>query len=498
MESRGVPGGMTRRTFLAASASGIASVVLSSCTSPDPNPTPVPSPTATPTATPTPAPPATGVPLPTAMQRSRWGADPFARGAFSYDAVGTTRRIRESLAEPVLDRLWLAGEACSPDAPGTIQGAADSGLAAAQQLARIGEPGERIAVVGAGIAGLTAAVHLVEAGFEVVVVEARDRVGGRIASVDADGFDRTVELGPVLVGDDAALADALAEASVDTVPFRGDLEARTADGVAVAISPTGSEAIATARDWALANDRDIALADALVASGAVPLPSTPGTEGVSPAAWLAHAISSGVEPATGATSALVAAGAEVLASPWTGRRLVAGRLADLVDRLADGVDIAVSSAVRQVSYDDRRVSLRLDAGESLTVDRAIITIPLGVLKSDTVRFSPALPYAQQRAIATLGMGTVDTVWMRFDEAFWRADDARGDARGRAGTDADVLTVVARASRVAAWLDVGRATGEPVLVAVIAATQATRLEELDDEEVQAAILADLAPYATATG
>jgi monoamine oxidase len=494
---------MARRTFLAASLSGLAAVVLASCTGPEPTPTPVPSPT--PTPTPTPTPPVGGVPAPTAMARSQWGTDPFARGAFSYDAVGTTPELRRSLAEPVGERLWIAGEACSAEAPGTLHGARDSGLSAAEQLARIAEPGERVAVIGAGLAGLTAAAHLVDAGFEVVVVEARERLGGRIDSVDADGFDRTVELGPVFVGDDEAFQEALAAASVDTVPFDADVEARTADGIAVDIPSTGVDAIGAARDWALANGADVSLADALVAAAIVPLPTAPGPEGVSPAAWLAHAISSGVEPATGATSALVSARADALAEPSDDRsgdrRLVTGRLADLVDELADGVDIAVSSVVTRIAYDERRVSLRLDSGESLTADRAILTVPLGVLKSDTLRFSPALPFAHQRAIARLQTGTVDTVWLRFDEAFWRADAAAepdGEAAGRPGTTADVLTVVARASRVAAWIDVGRATGEPVLVAVIAATQATRLEQLDDEELQAAILADLAPYATTTG
>lgn len=497
MESRGVPDGMARRTFLAASLSGVAAVALASCTSPEPSPTPVPSPTATPTPTPSPTPPVGGVPVPTAMARSRWGADPFARGAFSYDAVGTTPQLREWLAEPIGERLWIAGEACSAEAPGTLQGARDSGLAAAEQLARIAEPGERVVVIGAGLAGLSAAAHLVAAGFEVVVVEARDRLGGRIDSVDADGFDRTVELGPVFVGDDAALDEALAAASVDTVRFDADVEARTADGIAVDVPPTGADALEQAHAWALANADDVSLADALLGAGIVPLPTLPGPDGVSPAAWLAHTVSSGVEPATGATSALVSARSDALVPVPGDRRLVTGRLADLVDELADGVDIAISSVVTRIAYDDRRVSLRLDSGESLTADRAIVTVPLGVLKSDTLRFSPALPFAHQRAIARLQTGTVDTVWLRFEEAFWRAD-AVADEDGRQGTTADVLTVVARASRVAAWIDVGRATDEPVLVAVIAATQATRLEQLDDEELQATILADLAPYATTTG
>ena len=503
MDSRAASGGMARRTFLAASLSGIAAVALSSCTWPDAQPSPSAAPTATPTPSPTPtSTPTDGVPLPMAMRRSSWGSDPFARGAFSYDAVGTTPSLRESLAEPVGDRLWIAGEACSAGDPGTLTGARDSGLAAAEQVARLAEPGERVAVIGAGIAGLSAAVHLVDAGFEVVVVEARDRVGGRVWSVDVDGFDRPVELGPVLVPDDEPLAEALGAASVDTDAFDGVVEARTSDGIAVAIAPTGDDAVGAASAWADAAPEDVSLAAALVGSGTVPMSTVPGPDGVSPAAWLAHTITSGVQPATGAPSSRVSA-RSVPTTPFPpGSRLVTGRLSDLLDALADRVDIAVSSVVTRVAYDDRRVSLRLDSGESLTADRAIVTVPLGVLKSDTLRFSPVLPFAHQRAITRLETGTVDVVWLRFEEAFWRTESpadaaAPDDGEGLAAAP-DVLTDVGEPSSVAAWLDLGRDTGEPILVGVIAATQATRLEALDDPQFQAAILADLAPYATAPG
>lgn len=513
MDSRAAPGGMARRTFLAASLSGIATVVLASCVSPQPDPTPRP--TASPTPTPTPTPRTDGVPVPTAMRRSSWSSDPFARGAFSFDAVGTTPELRASLAEPVEDRLWIAGEACSPDAAGTLTGARDSGLAAAEQLARLAEPGERIAVVGAGMAGLSAAVHLVAEGFEVVVVEARDRAGGRVWSVDAGGFDRPVELGPVLLPDDEPLAEVLGAASVDTVAFDGVVEARTAEGVAVAIPSTGDDAVAAARAWAETASEDVSLATALVESGAVPLSTVPGDDGVSPSEWLAHTISSGVQPATGASSSRISARTAPTTAFPPGSRLVTGRLSDLIDELADQVDIAVSSVVRRVAYDERRVSLRLDSGESITVDRAIVTVPLGVLKSDTLRFSPALPYAHQHAIAELEMGAVDVVWLRFEEAFWREGGDGGDADagdadagdadagdatsvGPAASGPDVLTVVGETTAVAAWLDVGRETGEPVLVGVIAAAHAPRLEALDDPEFQEEILAGLAPYAPAPG
>ena len=92
------------------------------------------------------------------------------------------------------------------------------------------------------------------------------------------------------------------------------------------------------------------------------------------------------------------------------------------------VDIAVMSVVTRIVYDDRRVSMRLDSGESLNVDRVVVTVPLGVLKTDTLRFSPSLPLLHQRAIDRLGIGLVDTVWLRFDSAFWRTDVAGAGIR----------------------------------------------------------------------
>ena len=62
----------------------------------------------------------------------RWGADPFARGSYSY-AQPCMAHCRAELAAPVNDRLFFAGEACSPNNFSTAHGAYLSGVAAADQ-----------------------------------------------------------------------------------------------------------------------------------------------------------------------------------------------------------------------------------------------------------------------------------------------------------------------------------------------------------------------------
>ena len=123
---------------------------------------------------------------------TRWRADPWARGAYSYLAPGASSTTRRTLAQPVDDRIFFAGEATDLDHPATVHGALASGRRAAAEVLGTAPPGP-IVVVGAGVAGLGAARDLVAAGRPVVVLEARDRIGGRVWSVDMG--DAVVDLG---------------------------------------------------------------------------------------------------------------------------------------------------------------------------------------------------------------------------------------------------------------------------------------------------------------
>ena len=62
----------------------------------------------------------------------RWGADPFSRGSYSYALPGKSD-CRATLAAPVDDRLFFAGEACSRGDFSTAHGAYLTGIAAAEQ-----------------------------------------------------------------------------------------------------------------------------------------------------------------------------------------------------------------------------------------------------------------------------------------------------------------------------------------------------------------------------
>ena len=75
-----------------------------------------------------------GIPEPESWQITRWAADPFARGSYSFNAVNSTPAMRTALAAPLEGRLFFAGEATERTRYGTAHGAYLSGLRAAEEM----------------------------------------------------------------------------------------------------------------------------------------------------------------------------------------------------------------------------------------------------------------------------------------------------------------------------------------------------------------------------
>lgn len=447
---------ITRRTLLVGAGAGVVGVMLAACTG-----DPVPSPS---TSSPTPRPtPPTAMPAPVSWMRSRWSTDPYALGARSYLPAGSAPELRQALAAPIADRLFLAGEATDESRPGTVLGAVDAGRAAAAAAIAAADGPERIAVVGAGLAGTVAARALADAGHTVTVIEARDRIGGRIHSVSDKDSGLPAQLGSWLSGPDEAaalrarlLSLGLTEIDLDTGT------GWTADGETASLDTTPlREAIRRAGDGAI----DIPLTDALAQAGA----DLDDEALAASLAWVSA--TSGVDPER--------------ASSWYPPNLLPdelvgarGDVGAVVAEAAKGLDISLSSPVVRVAHDDSGVSLRLGTGESLSFARAIVTVPLGVLQKGGVEFAPALPLTHRGAIAELAAGAIETVWLRFDEPFWQ-------------TDAAIWHIIGGDASIRTWLNLAPATGEPVLVGLVGGAEAEAFAALDDEDAERVTAASLA-------
>lgn len=484
---------MKRRTFLLGSISGLSAVALAACIPEQPSPTPTR--TVPPTVTAT-------VPRPIAFERTAWSTDPFARGAFSFQAVGSTPEQRVALAQPVDERIFFAGEHTDDLNPGTVQGALASGRRAVAEVLAIGGPGERIAVVGAGIAGATAARDLADAGFSVVVVEGRDRAGGRLDTIETDNWPVPVELGASWVYDASrnSVAAELAAVDVDAQTFDFSFEQRTPDGAVVEPKPVGPDAVTAALAWAAPQPADLSLLASLAGSGAAELSDDPDEAGVSDASRLAGYVTTNVTVQSGAD-------ASGLSSWFPGNptrspeddRFVTGGYKTLVTSRLEGLDVLPSSTVSNITTTERGVSLRMGRGESLSADRVVVTVPLGVLQANSIEFTPPLPFTHRDAISALGMGAQEKIVLHFQEPFWSTEatvwtvlpgtatnfEASPTPAPETGEEANPL--------VQLWYNLEPLTGEPILVGVIGGDAAVRMAELRDDEVLAGALASLEPF-----
>jgi len=458
-----------RRSFLIGGATGLTLVAVSACTGSDPEPDP----------SPVPAPSALPVPEPAAMARSSWSTDPFALGAFSYLGVGSTPAQREALGRPVAGRVFFAGEATSVTLPGTVAGAWDSGTRAADEISAVAGSGERIAIIGAGAAGAAAAKSLSDAGFEVTVLEARDRVGGRIDTVSADDWAIPVELGAGCVDSETApgLVVDLGRLDIEVQSLGDSVSVRTADGIEVEKSGVGADTVRAAVAAAALLPGDVTIARALEQ-----LPPTAENDGdpVGAGDRLQSYLRGDVAIRFGADVDQLSARFGLDDGQRTADSVVLGGFQLLVTDALDGIPVWTSNVVSELAYGDDGVSIRFATGESLQVDRVVVTVPLGVLKSRDIRFDPQLPLSHLVATTGIEMGTVDKVWLRFDEAFWDTDAVRWSV---VGGDLDITE----------WVNLTEAAGSPLLIGLVGGDRAAAVAELGDEELVAMARASLAPF-----
>ncbi|WP_374338870.1 flavin monoamine oxidase family protein [Leeia sp.] len=142
----------------------------------------------------------------------------------------------------------------------------------------------------------------------------------------------------------------------------------------------------------------------------------------------------------------------------------------LTDWLARGLTVRLGTVVQSVEQDEREVRVQTSQGRWVA-DHVIVTLPLGVLQSGQVQFSPPLPQAKQTAIRSLGMGVLNKCYLRFPKVFW--------------PNTDWLTVmpdVAHRGQWQEWINLHRIARQPVLLGFNAVEFGRAIEGWSDRDV----------------
>jgi monoamine oxidase len=272
-----------------------------------------------------------------------------------------------------------------------------------------------IIVIGAGLAGLTAAQGLSSAGFHVTILEARDRVGGRLHTIHAEK-GRPLELGAEFIhGQTNQTWDLVRQAKQKTqkVPDRHwrSLKGRLTE------APHFWDQLERVMDKIDSAGPDIDFSSFLQQ-----------TKPSCSAKWLAKEYVEGFHAAHSdliGTRALALSNAAAERDQATSQFRLARGYNTLPNELMEmlkkqGASIYYNAVVRKVRWETGRV--QVDTGErangkEFSAECALVTLPLGVLQRGDVRFEPHL-LEKEKAISSLRMGGVVKIVFEVHSSFW--------------------------------------------------------------------------------
>lgn len=299
-----------------------------------------------------------------------------------------------------------------------------------------------VIIIGAGAAGLAAGQALRAAGYTPLILEARDRIGGRIWTDQTHG---PVELGAEFIhGDRAATWPAVRAAGLRTVGWGPDrrfavggrilpeddpLAGRVNRLYEAATSYHGPE-ISTAallRSMAAPDDPALTIALRWLAN----------MEGADPARLSALALTREREMSTNgernfhivegydrvvaqlAEGLDIRLGAPVARVVWGADGVTAHLAADSAEglhrqRAAPGVKIPEARLGPQPSA----LGAAVAGGEALAARQVLVTAPITLLAAALPAFDPPLPAAKQRALGAIAMGHVTKLVLWFDRQLW--------------------------------------------------------------------------------
>jgi len=337
-------------------------------------------------------------------------------------------------------------------------------------------------VVGAGVSGLTAARLLTQSGQRVVVLEARDRVGGRAWTERSDGLvsDRGASWIHGIEGN--PLMTVVSDFGMRTVEFT--VGSYQPDGRTIAYhGPTG-ERLSDKSIRAFADDvRYLGLrlevtieASKLGSTFEDAIDSTLATlewdvdraerarEFMLHRSEEQYGVRGGLLDAHGLDDDTVEGDEVVFPDGFD----------QLAAHLAAGLDVRREHVVTRVTWGGDGVTVSSTQGD-FTAAQVVVTVPIGVLKSGDITFEPAVPEWFANAVDGLAMNNFEKVFLRFPTRFWDKDVYVIRQQGEAG------------EWWHSWYDLTDLHGVPTLLTFAAGPSAIAAREWDDDTIAESVL-----------
>jgi monoamine oxidase len=336
-----------------------------------------------------------------------------------------------------------------------------------------------VLVIGAGMAGLAAARTLRQSGQAVLILEGRDRIGGRLwTSTRWD--DAPMDLG-------ASWIHGVEGNPITTLAREANARLATTSYDRTLIHDSDGRPLGAARERELERLRE-QLERALRAAQRADRDQSVQAAAETLAGWgelsaesrqlVDFLLNSTIEQEyAGSTSELSAHWYDEGKTFDGDDQLFPDGYQTVVRHLAQGVAIQTGQVVREIAWRAGKVTVTTDTTRHEGA-AAVITLPLGVLKAGSVTFDPALPDRKQQAIRALGMGLLNKCYLRFPSVF--QDPAY-----------DWLEYIPpRKGEWVEWVSLARLTGKPILLGFSAADFAREMEGWTDRQIVASAMQTL--------
>jgi monoamine oxidase len=279
-----------------------------------------------------------------------------------------------------------------------------------------------VAIIGAGVAGLSAADILRAKGVNVIVLEASKQLGGRVRSLkNQQGLqsiaDFPVELGAEFFqGTDSLVGTAAINMNVQTVDLSAGKNHFIMDATAKDAEGWGSDADFIASQNFVEGIESYTGASRSVGAEVADLGDRP--QGM---------LNGQIGNFYGTTNdSLGMRGLseqlQLVQHSKEYRTLKHNSLQDFVASRFDAVisKVRFEAPVKSINYGSDLVTLTLESGETIDVNKVIITVPVPILKTG-ITFSPALPEVKRTSLNRIGMDPCMRVILDFKKNFWGED-----------------------------------------------------------------------------
>ena len=328
---------------------------------------------------------------------------------------------------------------------------------------------KKIVIIGAGIAGLAAARALQHASFDVVILEARDRSGGRIAVDHSWGVKHPLGAHWIHGGVGNPMLELANEFSTPISLYPTGYSHLYADeGKLVsqedseAFDHQFDEALKKAHAFAFNEEKDISLKDALA-------PFIPTSQDFLFYSALLGRRLTFFENYMGADYSELSARYWDMSHPYPDENyIVLDSFSSIIEGLSKDCMIQFDSVVKEIHWNEHTVKVVTEKN-NFYADAVIVTLPLGVLKKNAVTFYPALPQRKQQAIDRIGMGLFDVAVLEFPLSFWVKNSP-------------FMFIEDEKPTYKMFLNMQMWSNQPILYAYTGGKTASALEALSDDQI----------------